>query len=117
MTNAQQVSATELHDLLKSSAEVILLDVRQPDERQYAFIDSAQAAADLFIPIGEFQARAAEVESHKPENAFIVVYCHHGVRSQAAANWLAGRGMKHVLNLTGGIDAWSLIIDKTVPRY
>ena len=44
MTNAQQVSATELHDLLKSSAEVILLDVRQPDERQYAFIDSAQAA-------------------------------------------------------------------------
>jgi rhodanese-related sulfurtransferase len=59
----------------------------------------------------------AEVESAIPANAFLVVYCHHGVRSQAAANWLSNRGASNVLNLTGGIDAWSIIVDKNVPRY
>ena len=53
----------------------------------------------------------------KPQGAFLVVYCHHGVRSQAAANWLAGRGMTNVVNLAGGIDAWSMLVDKTVKRY
>jgi rhodanese-related sulfurtransferase len=117
MSNVQPISAKELDDLLKSSSEVALLDVRQADERQYASINSPQAALDLFIPLGELQERVAEVESAIPANAFLVVYCHHGVRSQAAANWLSNRGASNVLNLTGGIDAWSIIVDKNVPRY
>lgn len=117
MPDVQQISAIELDELLKSPTEVLLLDVRQQDERDYAAINTPQAAADLFIPLGELQARVAEVEEAKHANAFLVVYCHHGVRSQAAANWLAGRGLENVVNLEGGIDAWSIQVDQTVKRY
>lgn len=47
----------------------------------------------------------------------LVVYCHHGVRSLAVAEWLAERGLSGIANLTGGIDAWSLEADASVPRY
>lgn len=47
----------------------------------------------------------------------IVVYCHHGVRSRMVANWLAGQGLSRVINLQGGIDAWSLSVDRGVARY
>jgi rhodanese-related sulfurtransferase len=47
----------------------------------------------------------------------IVVYCHHGVRSFQVAAFMAGRGYDNVVNLDGGIDAWSLSIDSDVPRY
>ena len=117
MPDVPQITAPELNELFKSPTEVLLLDVRQQDERDYAAISSPQAAADLFIPLGELQARVDEVEGVKPQGAFLVVYCHHGVRSQAAANWLAGRGMTNVVNLAGGIDAWSMLVDQSVKRY
>lgn len=117
MPKVQQITAIELADLLKSQSEVILLDVRQPDERAYAAIDTPHASADLFIPLGELQARVGEVEETKRENATLVVYCHHGVRSLAAANWLAERKISNVLNLAGGIDAWSMQVDPAVRRY
>ena len=41
----------------------------------------------------------------------LVVYCHHGVRSMAVAEWLAERGLAGILNLQGGIDAWSSEVD------
>lgn len=117
MPKVQQISANELNDLLKSQSEVVLLDVRQPDERAFAVIDTPHASADLFIPLGELQARVGEVEETKRASAFLLVYCHHGVRSLAAANWLAGRKMENVLNLAGGIDAWSMLVDPAVRRY
>jgi rhodanese-related sulfurtransferase len=47
----------------------------------------------------------------------LVVYCHHGIRSRNVAEWLAERGLIGILNLTGGIDAWSLEADPSVRRY
>ena len=47
----------------------------------------------------------------------MVVYCHHGIRSQSAAAFLERTGIKEVYSLTGGIDAWSCEVDPTVPRY
>jgi rhodanese-related sulfurtransferase len=47
----------------------------------------------------------------------VVVYCHHGVRSQAGAALLERLGFKDVVSLAGGIDAWSLLVDPRVPRY
>jgi rhodanese-related sulfurtransferase len=50
-------------------------------------------------------------------HATIVVYCHHGVRSALAAQWLSEQGFPAVRNLAGGIDAWAEEVDETMPRY
>jgi len=47
----------------------------------------------------------------------IVFQCHHGIRSQAAADYFAGLGFERLFNLSGGIDAWSQLVDPLVPRY
>jgi len=52
-----------------------------------------------------------------PAGASVVVYCHHGIRSQSAAAFLERSGFSDVSSLTGGIDAWSCEVDPTVPRY
>ncbi len=117
MPNVAGIEPRELDELLGTPAQVILLDVREPDERAYAAIDGARAIADVFIPIGKLRDRVDELEGVLRENSFLVVYCHHGMRSLVAANWLSEQGVNNVLNLTGGIDAWSAEVDSAVPRY
>lgn len=117
MANVTGIDPRDLDEMLRSPAQVILLDVRNPDERAYAAIDGARAVADVFIPIGELMERVGELDAALRENAYVVVYCHHGMRSLVAGNWLAERGVLNVLNLNGGIDAWSAEVDPAVPRY
>jgi len=117
MPNVAGIEPRELDEMLGTPAQVILLDVREPDERAFAAIAGARAIADLFIPIGKLREQVGELGGVLRENAFLVVYCHHGMRSLMAANWLAEQGLNNVLNLTGGIDAWSAEVDKAVPRY
>ena len=47
----------------------------------------------------------------------MVFQCHHGVRSQAAAEYFQREGFRNLCNLEGGIDAWSTLVDPSVPRY
>jgi len=47
----------------------------------------------------------------------LIVYCHHGVRSQRVANWLTGNGFADVASMTGGIDLWSVEVQPELPRY
>ncbi len=49
--------------------------------------------------------------------ALLVFQCHHGIRSQNAAEYFAEQGFTSVLNLQGGIEAWSRLVDPSVPRY
>ena len=93
---------------------LVLLDVREDDERAWCVIGSSGLGLDLHIPMSQVPLRSAELTG---ESRPIVVYCHHGVRSMVVARWLAGRGASLILNLEGGIDAWSREIDATVPRY
>jgi adenylyltransferase/sulfurtransferase len=86
-----------------------LIDVREPDEWAVAKIPGAE-----LIPLSQFQQRAPQELSPEEE---IVLYCHHGVRSGRAQDFLKAQGYANVINLTGGIDAWSLQVDPTVPRY
>jgi len=50
-------------------------------------------------------------------NTTIVFECHHGIRSQSAAEYCLGLGFRNLFNLRGGIDAWSQLVDPSVPRY
>lgn len=101
----QPMSVTELKRRLDAGSVLRLLDVRGPAERQAAQIAAA-------VPLEE----AAEIES-LPEDTPLVFHCHTGVRSRAAAERFRLLGFRNVYNLEGGIEAWSVEIDSSVPRY
>lgn len=103
------ISTTELADLLKSEPDrIVLLDVREDDERAAASIEPS-----LHIPMNSVPDRLSEL----PRDRRIVVFCHHGGRSFAVASYLETEGFESVANLTGGIDEWSQVVDPRVPRY
>jgi rhodanese-related sulfurtransferase len=110
----EQIPPADLRRLLDEGRPLVLLDVREDDERAYCAIDPPASVADLHIPMGQIAARFDEVASAE---APLVVYCHHGVRSMVVARWLSTRGVSRVGNLDGGIDAWSVQVDRGVPRY
>jgi rhodanese-related sulfurtransferase len=105
----EELSPREVSERLKSTpSQVLLLDVREPDERETARIDPS-----IHIPMREVPERLAEI----PRDREIVVYCHGGTRSAMIAGFLEGKGYRRVANLGGGIDAWSRTVDPKVPRY
>jgi rhodanese-related sulfurtransferase len=87
-----------------------LLDVRQPEENAFASLPGTR-----LIPLDELPLRAGELRDWQGEE--IVVYCHHGIRSLRAIGFLRQMGFERLLNLEGGIDAWSAEVDPSVPRY
>ena len=91
-----------------SRAAPYVVDVREPWEH-----DKARIEGSALIPMREIPSRLAEL----PEDAEIVLLCHHGGRSAQVAQWLARNGFERVHNLAGGIDAWSRLVDPAVPRY
>lgn len=95
-----------------ADAPAVLLDVREPAELQAASV-APEGFTLLAIPMHEVPARLAELDSQ----ARIACLCHHGMRSQRVAQFLAAQGFDHVANVTGGIDAWSATHDPRVPRY
>ena len=103
-----EITPQELSQLKERNEELILLDVREPWERQTASI-----APSMHIAYGEIPARMQELD---PEE-HIVVYCHHGARSLSVTDWLRKQGYEKVQSMSGGIERWSLEIDPGVPRY
>lgn len=104
----QTLTALELEALLQTPAAPLVLDVREASEVRLAPFPGA-----LHIPLGELTRRVEELEASRP----VVCLCHHGVRSLRAASYLATRGFTALFNLRGGIDAWSLDVDPSLPRY
>lgn len=93
--------------LMLDGAQIVLFDVRPEDERaiaQIAGAHSLDAAGQHYL---------ASLDRATP----IAFHCHHGSRSQAAAQELVRAGFQNVYNLEGGIDAWSQSVDSSVPRY
>ena len=103
----RQLSATDLKALIDSGAALELVDVRTDEERGFASIDGSrlldQAYHDALL--------------HLDRATPIIFLCHHGIRSQGAAEYFRHQGFRNLSNLQGGIDAWSLLVDPNVPRY
>ena len=108
--NMEHISATELAASLKAANPPRLLDVWQPDEHELVALPNSR-----LVPLPLLPARLGELADWKGER--IVVYCHHGVRSQMAIRVLAMAGFEKLVNLTGGIDRWSVEVDAGVARY
>jgi molybdopterin/thiamine biosynthesis adenylyltransferase/rhodanese-related sulfurtransferase len=85
-----------------------IVDVREPYEWAIARLPDAR-----LVPLNSLPQA---VHSLDPRSE-LVVYCHHGVRSEAAVAWLRDRGFGRVRNLVGGIDRWSLEVDPSLRRY
>ena len=119
MTDSNEVgelAVTTLKSWLDGGEPLVVLDVREDHERDYAKVAVPSGIADLHIPLGEIPARVDEVED-LARGRPLVIYCHHGQRSMVAALWLARRGIANIHNLDGGIDAWSIRVDPRVCRY
>ena len=102
-----QVSPREVAEALRSSAPPRLVDVRTPEEWDVAHIPGATLVSE----------ELTQEMMQWPKDTAIVFYCHGGQRSLDAAAYLAGHGFSNVHSMTGGMDAWSLAVDASVPRY
>lgn len=105
-----EVDAQSVAAMRDNGRDFLLLDVREPDEYATAKIEGA-----TLIPMGEIGRRREELEPFRDRH--VVVHCHHGVRSMRVVEALRQSGFSKVQNLAGGIDAWSLEVDPSVPRY
>ena len=101
------VDVKELKRRLDSGYPIEFFDVRTPEERA-----SASIPGSILLTEEE-----AERIASLPKNTALVFHCHHGGRSQSAAERFAALGFLEVYNVEGGIDAWSQRIDPDVPRY
>lgn len=107
--NITQLSAHELKQWRDEGRAFHLLDVRTDEE-----VEAAALPDSIHIPMNLIPLRHNEL----PDDGLpLVVYCHHGVRSLHTAMYLADAGFEELYNLQGGIDAWSLEVDSSVPRY
>lgn len=96
----------------RANGEPLLLDVREPAEWRVASLH-ANGVEVLQMPMMSIPPRLHELDAARP----VAVLCHHGGRSMQVAMFLAQRGFTHVANIAGGIDAWSLTVDPSIPRY
>lgn len=103
----RSLTPKELQVLLASGEKLDLFDVRTPEELAIAKLARA-------LPLDETGERY--LNSLDP-SAPIAFLCHHGSRSRAAAQHAIEVGFLNVYNVEGGIDAWSLTVDPTIPRY
>lgn len=105
----REITAIELKDYLGGDEPTpLLLDVREPAEFDICHIEASQ-----LLPMGQVAAAMDEL----PRDQAIIVICHHGIRSYSVAMYLEQQGFEQMMNLTGGIDAWSRQVDLDMQTY
>ena len=103
-----EITVQELKKLRDFNKNIQILDVRDDSERKHVSIKGTK-----HIKLSELAIRLDEIKQDR--NVFVM--CHTGIRSQVAVKWLRSKGRDHAVNVLGGIDAWSALIDKTLTRY
>jgi adenylyltransferase/sulfurtransferase len=106
-----EVSVDDVCHLLgRPGVKPRLVDCREEDEWQICKIEGAE-----LVPLSQFGELVSQRFSDTAEP--IVVYCHHGMRSQRAALWLRQHGFIHAQSMHGGIDAWADLVEPEMTRY
>lgn len=106
---ASEITATELKQRLDRGDDIQIIDVREPDE-----VAIAKLPNSMHIPLGQVINRMGEIDSNRET----VVHCKMGGRSARAIDALKRSGFSgHLINLKGGIIAWSNEVDPSVPKY
>ncbi len=106
-----EISVQETQRLLAAEGtDLRLIDVRDPDEYAHCRLPRAE-----LIPLATLPADAAA--KLPDQSARILVYCHHGMRSLRAVDYLRRMGYANARSVAGGIDRWSQEIDPATPTY
>ncbi|MDZ4787601.1 MAG: rhodanese-like domain-containing protein [Blastochloris sp.] len=105
----ESLSAAQVVARLKDNLPFRLVDVREQDEWDMCRLPQAE-----LVPLSTFTESALAKLLPSDE---IILYCHHGVRSERAGLYLLSKNFINVKHLAGGIDSWSLEVDSSVKRY
>jgi len=89
-----------------------LIDVREPSEITKAYINGFEV-----FPLSYFEQWSNYIITEYNSQVETFVLCHHGMRSAQMCQWLLNQGFTNVKNIEGGIDAYSRLVDSTIPRY
>ncbi|OVA18528.1 Peptidyl-prolyl cis-trans isomerase [Macleaya cordata] len=111
----QDVEPEEFHLKMQDPSfqeEVQLLDVREPEEVTQASLPGFQV-----LPLRQFGSWGTEITTKLDTEKDTYVLCHHGVRSLQVAKWLQAQGFKRVFNISGGIHAYAVKVDPSIPTY
>lgn len=108
LTSEWEISASELAAMRAAGKNPVVIDVREPHERDIGVIPDSK-----LIPVGDVPARMSELDTADE----IVLYCRTGVRSARALEQLRGAGFTKLKNLVGGIHAWADEVDPSIPKY
>lgn len=103
-----EIDPSQLQSFMKKHPGTQLIDVREGWERSRAKLPKSQ-----HIPMGEITSAVDKLDMEKP----VITYCKTGRRSRHAAEVLEKIGFKEVYNIRGGIEAYSIEVDSTIPRY
>ena len=106
-----ETTPREVQQRMEAGEAIRLIDVREPGEFAVTRISGAE-----LIPMGTVPSRLEYLDAVADE-ATLIVYCHHGVRSLNVTCWLREQGIAACQSMAGGIDRWSEEVDASVPRY
>lgn len=104
----EHLSPSDVAALLAGESPPQIIDVREPWEHDIAHLEGSE-----LIPLSSLPLRVSELDP----SARYALLCHHGMRSEMAANWLQQQGFTQLINIAGGIDAWSVEVNPSLPRY
>lgn len=106
------MSVEELANRLATPEGLQLIDVREPQE-----VAIASIAGFDNLPLSEYADWSDQIQTRFDPNAETIVLCHHGMRSAQMCQWLASQGFTRLNNVEGGIEAYSVVVDPSIPRY
>lgn len=98
--------------LAQENPEIQLIDVREESEAQIAFLPQFK-----LLPLSQYNFWGSQIHSLFNRELETIVMCHHGIRSANMCQWLTSQGFTQVKNVSGGIDAYAVYIDPSMPRY
>ena len=98
----------QAQEQIGSGEPLVLLDIREPYELLLSRLENT-----VNIPLSQMDTRWSEIPSDRP----VIVFCHQGIRSVQLILRLQAQGRTNLINLEGGIDAWSRQVDASIPRY
>lgn len=108
-----QISVEDLARRIADSRDDLqLVDVREPQELELACLQGFEN-----LPLSQFADWSGQIHTRLNPTKETLVLCHHGMRSAQMCQWLVSQGFTNVKNIIGGIDAYSLVVDSSIPRY
>ncbi|MEM6254462.1 MAG: rhodanese-like domain-containing protein [Cyanobacteria bacterium P01_D01_bin.156] len=111
IAGVDEISVADFAQCLGES-DLQLVDVREPEEVAIASLPDF-----IHLPLSQYADWAEQIFTHLDPSLETIVMCHHGMRSAQMCQWLKRQGFERTKNLSGGIDAYSRLVDRSVPRY